>query len=126
MQYELHFRDIKIGVVTEDDCDFPNLWGRIAYNEPLICPSSDEQQRLARFLQLNRDSIRLIDLEDEQNVSAELDVINKELETFNDYFETDDWLLIDDSRKIHPILCPIFRHDGEIVWRWNPCDTKHR
>jgi len=119
MRYELHFRDMKIGDVTEDDADFPNLWGTIAYNKSLECPISEEQKRLARFIELNQDSIRLVDLEHEQDVSDELDAINKELEAFNDYIETDDWFLIADNGKTLPILCPILRYDCEIVWRWN-------
>ncbi|MCB9927781.1 MAG: hypothetical protein H6822_36965 [Planctomycetaceae bacterium] len=122
MRYELHFRDFKIGDVIEDDTDFPNLWGRIAYNDSLKCPTSEEQTRLVRFIELNQDSIRLVDLESEQDVSHDLDAINKELEAFTDYIETDDWLLIADNGKRLPILCPILRHDGEIVWRWN---TRH-
>ncbi len=120
MRYELYFRDMKIGDITEDDADFPNLWGTITYNESINRPTTEEQERLARFVELNQDSIRLVDVEHEQDVSAELDVINKELEAFNDYIETDDWLLVTDHGKRLPILCPILRHDGEIVWRWNP------
>jgi len=126
MRYELHFREMKIGDVTEADADFPNLWGTITYDGSLQCPTSEEQKRLARFIELNRDSIRLVDIEHEQDVSAELDAINKELEAFDDYIETDDWLLITQEGETLPILCPILRHDGEIVWRWNPRESTGR
>ena len=120
MRYELHLRNMKIGDVTEQEADFPNLWGTITYSESLERPTCDEHKRLARFLKLNRDSIRLIDIEHEQDVSAELDAINRELEAFKDYIETGDWLLITENGIRLPILCPIFGHDCEIVWRWNP------
>ena len=47
----------------------------------------------------------------------------KQLEAFNDYIETDDLVLVAESGKRLPILCPILRHGGEIVWRWNPSDN---
>jgi hypothetical protein len=120
MRYDLYFGDIRVGAVTEKDSDFPNLWGAITYDESMSQPISDERTRLARFLELNQESIRLVDIEHEQDVSSELDAVSKQLEAFNDYIETDDWRLVDETGNSLPILVPIFRHDGEIVWRWNP------
>ena len=120
MRYELYFRDVKIGDVTEDDADFPSLRGTINYDASMTRPSTEEQQRLARFLELNRYSFRLVDVEHEQDVAAEFDAANKELEAFDYYIESDEWLLIAISGERLPILCPFLRHDGGIVWRWNP------
>jgi hypothetical protein len=120
MRYDLYLGDLKVGVVTEEDMDFPNLWGRIEYDESLSRSKAGEAFRLARFLELSRESIRLVDTEHEQDVSKELDVLNAQLEEYQDYVETDDWFLVDEKGIKHPILCPIFRHCGEIVWRWNP------
>ncbi len=120
MQYDLHFRDIRVGAVTENDRDFPNLWGDIEFDAAISQPISKEEARLARFIELNRESIRLADTEDQQDVTGELNVVDKQLEAFSDYIESDDWMLVDESGKTLPILVPIFRHDGEIVWRWNP------
>ena len=125
MRYELYFREIKIGVVSDVESDFPNLWGTIAYDESLTQPTTDERKRLARFVELNRESIRLVDIEHEQDVTSELDAINKHLESYYDFIETDDWILVSDNGERIPILCPIFRHDGEIVWRWNPQHGAH-
>ncbi len=120
MRYDLFFGTQKVGVVTDVDSDFPNLWGRIVYDESLSDPRTDEGARLARFVELNRESIRLIDIEHERDVSQELAALNTELEGYNDFIETDRWRLIDESGKEHPILVPIFRPGGEIVWRWDP------
>lgn len=119
MRYDLYFNDIRVGMVTEQDSDFPNLWGVIEYDASILNPTSEERIRLARFLELNRESIRLVDIEHEQDVANELNAVNQQLEAFNDFIESDSWLLIDEAGRTRPILVPIFRHDGEMMWRWN-------
>lgn len=119
MQYALCLREIKIGIVTENDCDFPNLMGTIIFDESLTQLSSGEGKRLARFLELNKESSRLVGIEHEQDVSIELATVNKQLEDYIDYIDTQDWILITDNGKELPILCPIFHTNGEIVWRWD-------
>lgn len=120
IRYSLFLGDLRIGIVNLEDSDFPNVWGQITFDRSLSQPATAGAVRLARFIDLNRESIRLVDVEHEQDVSAELDAVNRELEKYSDYIETDDWRLVDDQGAQHPILCPIFRHGGEIVWRWNP------
>jgi hypothetical protein len=118
--FSLFLGDCRIGRVAYEDSDFPNVWGRLTVDETLAQPTTPTAQRIARFLELNRAGIRLVDVENERDVSAELAEINRQLESFNDYVETDDWRLVDDEGQVHPILCPIVRDGGEIVWRWNP------
>lgn len=120
MRYDLYLGPLKVGIVTEQDKDFPNLWGQIAYDKSLLNPNTEAMNRLARFIDLSCESIRLVDIEHEQDVADELAVLNKQLEQFQDYIDTDDWVLVDDKGERHLILCPILRHGGEIVWRWNP------
>lgn len=111
---------MKVGRVIDDDSDFPNLWGRISYDESLLHPQTEEQRRLAKFVELDRQSMQLIDIEHERDVSQELTAIIAQMEQYQDYIESDDWHLIDDQGAKHPILCPVLREGGEIVWRWNP------
>ena len=121
MHYDLYFGAIKIGVVTEKDSDFPNYWGTITYDKSLVqATCNDERNRLLQFLELNREQIRLVDIEHEQDVSEELEAINQKLDEFSDYIETGGWLLIDETGHQLPILVPLLRHEREIVWRWNP------
>lgn len=40
MRYERHLDDLRIGVVLQDDSDFPNVWRRILYDPPLMVKSS--------------------------------------------------------------------------------------
>ena len=86
-RYDLHFGSLKVGVVTENDRDFPNLWGDIVYDAALADPQTDDLARLSKFVSLNRESTRLMDLEEKKptsrvrrRINAELKRINAELE----------------------------------------------
>jgi hypothetical protein len=118
--YDLYLGSMKIGRVIKEDSDFPNLWGRITYDEALSRPRTPEEKRFARFLELEQESIRLVDLEHEQEVSSEQEAVDAQLEAYQDYIETDDWFLVDERGNKLLIMCPILRYDGGIVWRWNP------
>jgi hypothetical protein len=121
-RYELYFGSLKVGVVTETDSDFPNLWGTIAY-EPWVCsPQSPEEGRLARYVALNKESTRLMDMGDAVDVACERAAINAELEAgyTDDYVLSVEWWLVDRGGQKVPILCPILRGDGDLVWRWDP------
>jgi hypothetical protein len=84
-------------------------------------PQAEEAARLARFVELNRESTRLLDLEDKQDTSREQKLVNAELEAnYLDYIESEDWHLVDKRGRKLPILCPLLRGSGEIVRRWNP------
>ena len=118
--YFLFFGDDRIGRVVCKDKDFPNIWGVLALDDRFSNPTTLAEQRLARFLELTRESMRLVDVMHEQDVSAELDERNRQLDPYNDYVESNDWRLVDDAGAVLPILCPIVSDDGGIVWRWNP------
>lgn len=120
-RYQLYFGPLKLGTVTEVDRDFPNLSGTIVLEPWLAHPSSAAARRLARFVALNKESIRLLDREDEQDTSQEQARVDAELDALSaDYIETDAWRLVDAQGRELPILCPVFHGDDEIVWRWNP------
>src|SRR5262245_2828870 len=118
MRYELFFANTKIGIVTEVDADFPNLWGRIEYDATFNSPVGASAD-LSRFITLNRESIRLTELqEDTGGVEADLAAVDSELQRYTAYVESEDWRLVDENGNDRPILVPIFR-DSEIIWRWN-------
>jgi hypothetical protein len=120
-RYDLHFGSLKVGVVTQTDSDFPNQWGTIDYEPWVRSPRSAEEERFARFVVLNQESTRLVDMEDEADTSRELAAVSSELEAaFMDYVESDQWRLVDRRGRAAPILCPILRGDGDLVWRWDP------
>jgi hypothetical protein len=120
-RYDLYFESRKVGTVTLTDSDFPNLWGVLACEPWVLAPRSPEEQRFSRFVELNKESTRLLYAEDEVDNSREQAVVDAELAAgYMDLVESDDWRLVDRGGRELPILCPILRRDGEIVWRWNP------
>lgn len=120
-RYELYFGPTKVGIVTETDSDFPNLWGDIVYDLAGLNPNTEQGARFLRFLELSRESTRLVDLQHERDTSREQAAVNEELEArYLDYVESEEWHLIDARGNRVPILCPILCGPGEIVWRWNP------
>jgi hypothetical protein len=123
-QYELYFGAMKIGVIDQIDSDFPNLWGKITYDPALSEPRSEAGARLLRFVALNQESIRLAELEKEQESEREKAVNDELAADFNDLIESEDWRLIDAHGQAHPILCPILRDSGEIVWRWGAIEAR--
>lgn len=115
--FGLYFGPLKIGRVIQTDSDFPNLWGNITYDPALGNPQMAE---VSRFIALNRECTRLADMEQESDIFQEQEAVNTELEAYYlSYVESEDWHLIDEQGDKLPILCPIFRGDSEIVWRWN-------
>ena len=119
MQHKLKFGNTLVGMVTLTDADFPNVWGDIVLDGSLTNTACAETMRMAEFIRLNRECTRLADIEHEQDVSAELDAVNRHLESYNDYIETNNWVLISPNSEVVRIMCPMFRDDGELVWRWN-------
>src|SRR5262249_32939397 len=82
-------------------------------------PKSALLRRFVKFILLNRESTRLIDVEDEKDVSAEIATVNTELEDYRDIIESEDWYLEDESGRRVAIMSPILRGESEIVWRWD-------
>jgi hypothetical protein len=120
-RYDLFFGSLKVGLVTQTGSDFPNVSGTIAYEPWLSSPQAPEAVRFARFVALNKESTRLVDMEHEVDTFREQAAINAELEAgFMDYVESEEWRLIDRSGRELPILCPVLHGDGDLVWRWDP------
>jgi hypothetical protein len=118
-RYDLLFGKLKVGVVLQTASDFPNLWGEIVYAPALDKPKSARLRRFVKFLLLNRESTRLIDLEHEKDVAQELEAVHAELEDYKDIMESEDWYLQDASGRRVAILSPVLRGESEIVWRWD-------
>lgn len=124
MRYKLYFRRVLIGDVVESDSDFPNVYGVISFADSVTHPASVEDSRVARFLDLSRESTRLVNAEHDRDVSIELRAVNLALIAFNEYIFSNDWRLVDESGEALPILCPMVHDSDEIVWRWNPSAPK--
>ncbi len=119
-RFDLFFGPMKVGVVFLCDADFPNLWGNIVVDSAVSDPATAEAMRLARFIALNRESTRLMELMDEAGPSPGQEAVDAELaEIGGNFDDSEDWCLVNVLGHRLPILCPVFRDDDEIVWRWN-------
>ena len=125
-RYELYFGTRRVGAVTLRDSDFPNLWGSIAYDASITRPKSPEDRRMARFVELSIESMRLLMSDEDEDEDDDINPVDAELERdFSDLVDTNNWRLIDAQGKVEPILCPAFHPDDEIVWRWSVGDDDH-
>jgi hypothetical protein len=120
-RFDLFYGSTKVGVVFLVDGDDPDLLGNIVNDSAVSNPATAEAMRLARFIALSRESARLLDEMDEPGPTPEQEAIDAELEEAGRSFvDSDDWCLVNVLGCRLPILCPLFRGEDEIVWRWNP------
>lgn len=112
-QYRLFYRELGIGEVTQENEDFPNLFGTFrptAGNEQY--PAYDKVQWYISY-SVAADQLM------QEGKEEEWDRFATENEPqFLDLIETDDWHLVDED-GVEPILVPIFCQNSGIVWRWN-------
>ena len=109
-QYKLLFRDIEIGMIRQEDVDFPNVWGTF---EP--SPATDHPEvraHVQRYIDYSREADKLI-LQDDSEWDR---FISQNESQFLDLIECDDWWLVDGAEERHPILIPNFCVNG-VVWR---------
>ncbi|MNJ86612.1 hypothetical protein D3C87_41160 [compost metagenome] len=112
--YELFWKDIHIGSVTETNWDMRSAGDIIYhfnYQEPV-----DSVERLAAFIRL---SIRESQCyEDGLEEGDEFKAICKEVEEhFMDFVDSEEWYLLNEKQERMAILCPIFHINNEIVWQ---------
>jgi hypothetical protein len=120
-RYDLYFGSLKVGAVTETGSNWPSLWGTIEYEPWLPNPQTPEAVRFARFVSLNMESTRLMDIAGEVDNSRERAAVDGELKAgFMDYVESQEWWLVDRHGRKLPILCPILQDNGWMGWRWDP------
>jgi len=111
--YRLFFRDLYLGVVVQDDFDFPNLFGTFTLADKV---GEDELSR--HLLNYIEQSIIGNGLMEDDKMDEWEKFENALSERFLDLIETDDWYLMADGKR-EPIMIPIFCRDKGIVWRWD-------
>jgi hypothetical protein len=108
MKYRLYYQEIEIGVVVENDSNFPNVYGdlHLTINELPIS--------INRYIKYSKELKRVLEKNDENE-------INKYIEDHErDFFElinSNSWFLIDENNKKENILIPIF-DNNKLIWRW--------
>jgi hypothetical protein len=120
-QFDLYFGPIKGGAVTETGGDPPDVQGMIVYDLALSGAQSADAVRLVKFIALTKESERLAIMKHDPETAEYGVAVNAALEAkYLDIFESDQWRLIDKHGRVLPVLYPIFRKNGEIVWVWSP------
>ena len=108
-RYEIYFKDIHIGSVTETNWDMRSS-GDMNYHFNYLDPSD----RLAAFI---RHSIRYSKCL-ESGTEEELEELSKtESEQFTDFVDSGDWFLLSENEEKIRILCPIFHENNELTWQ---------
>ena len=119
-RFTLFYGPMEIGTVFQVEGYFSDQWGHIALGRALVDPQTAEAMRLAQFIALNRESTRLWENSEPDELSAEKEAVTAELEAIgHGLFDSEDWCLVNILGHRLPILCPVFRDEDEIEWQWN-------
>lgn len=112
MKYTLKFQNIEVGIVEGTDEDFPNLWGTFKISKDLSDTS------LLAFIELSKRESDLIEEDHIRNISLDVAKLEKEMEPYLNFVESNDWILKSEGNEVLKILVPSFRSDDSIMWRW--------
>ncbi len=112
MRYILKFRSTEVGVIESTDEDFPNLWGEFKIDKNV------EEKPLLAFIELSKRESKLIDEDHIRDISSDIAELEKEMEPYLYFVESDDWTLETECNEVLKILGPSFKPDGSIMWRW--------
>ena len=111
MKFKLYYKNKLVSDIEQKSTDFPNLSGKYK-----ISPSVKKENRLILdYIEYSIKSNVLM----EENEKEWQDFIIKEEYKYTTLIESNEWSLIDQNKKVHNILIPIFYNKNEIVWRWN-------
>lgn len=112
MNYTLKYKDIEVGKIKREDEDFPNLWGTFTINESLT------DEAIIKFIELSIKESNLIEGEHLRDISKEMDVLGKQMESYMYFIDSEEWALISRVSEVEKILVPSFKSSNGIVWRW--------
>ena len=119
MRYKLFYGDVHLGDITEEDADFPNLFGTFQPSDASDHPET--RRRIDEYVGYSVEADRLIDEPDVYDTFVEAHE-----ERFLDLIESEDWWLEDGRGQRSPILVPNFCRDSGVVWRWRVPAGGHR
>lgn len=112
--YRLFFGEVELGEVTEEDGDFPSVFGRFTPVDRGDHP--DVRRRVHEYAVYSIEADRLA--QDEDDPEAYDRFAEEHEPEFMDLIESEDWFLVNEAGDRIPILIPVFSVDNGIVWRW--------
>lgn len=107
--YQLLYDGNLLGTITEEDSDFPTVFGSYALDAE--AGTRPGLERAVEYVEWCVRTWPLIEQNRYDEVAAEED-------QFMDLIESDGWVLrADDGREV-PILIPVFCTDNKLNWRY--------
>lgn len=110
-KYELFWRDVHIGSLTETNWDMRSS-GEIRYHFNYLEPE-EHTERLADFIRLSMQGSHCL----EYGKMDEYEKICEEEKQYLDLIYTADWYLLNSANETILILCPLFHENDEITWQ---------
>ena len=115
-EHRLFFRDIEVGVITDDSYDFPRFYGR--YLVSITGNESNVHQHIIDYVNYSVEAWKLASDENDTTGEAWDEYTAEHESKFVDLFDTKDWYVRSGS-KDQCIRAPNFGPDGEVVWLWD-------
>lgn len=107
MNYKLFFRGLEIGIVTQNDQDCTNYYGKYTL-------TSDPYGLIVRYIDYSIRASAVYEVDE----SGWNDFMESEEAEFEELLNPDNWLMLDEQGRLHQIMVPVFYKDAEMVWRW--------
>ncbi|MFD1603186.1 hypothetical protein ACFSJW_06200 [Flavobacterium artemisiae] len=111
-KFELYFKEIHIGSLTETNWDMRSA-GNIIYHYDFY--SEDAQNSL--LAALIRHSIKADIYWEEFGEDENYHKMCEEENQFLEIINTPDWYIVNEQHKKIKILCPLFHDNNQIVWQ---------
>jgi hypothetical protein len=109
MTYDLYFFNTRVAAVKNANIEFLNCHGNYVLDADFLANEST----LKDFVTY---SIGIAPLLEAENFDA---IDEAEEEKYAEFYDAEDWFLIDETGKKIPILAPMFNNKTDITWRYN-------
>ena len=118
-EHKLFFRDIEVGVITDDDLDFPRLSGR--YSVAITGDESPTHRHIVDYVTYSIEAWKLANDENDTTGDAWDEYMAEHESKFIDLIETQDWHVLKGTED-QCICIPNFGPKGEVIWSWDFSD----
>jgi len=102
---ELYFQEELVAFLSDSQIEWPR-------SDSIYRTNKELKSELADYIQSSVKCSALIDKLDQET----RDYIEAEERTFTHLIDSDEWYILDEDGKKHPILVPIFHPENIVVW----------
>jgi hypothetical protein len=111
MTYDLYFNEIKIARIFNAVFEFLNCYGKYELSAEFLRDHACSELYAFIEYQLQTGSLLAAEKFDELDESEE--------EKFAEFYDAEEWYLMDETGKKIAILVPMFNNKTDITWRYN-------